>query len=83
MLPADNGNDDRFSLNQQINIQPQPRPTQNPPIHGQNLQNPPIQPESNINQFQDDNNVCGVPVVLTQSLIIGGTPVKNRGEWPW
>lgn len=33
------------------------------------------------NQFQDDNSVCGVPVVgFTQSLVIGGQPA-GHGEW--
>ena len=80
----------------QQNPQPQSRPPQNPPIHGQNPQNPPIHSQNpqnpliqkpasnlNINQFQDDNTVCGVPVVLTQSLVVGGAPVQNHGEWPW
>jgi hypothetical protein len=88
ILPAsDDENADRFNLGQQnIQPQPQPRPPQNPPIHAQNPQNPLIQrpvSDSNINQFQDDNTVCGVPVVLTQSLVVGGAPVQNHGEWPW
>ncbi|XP_070492215.1 serine protease gd-like [Chironomus tepperi] len=91
ILPAsDEENADRFTLSGQHNIQPQPqpqsRPPQNPPIHAQNPQNPLIQrpsSDSNINQFQDDKNVCGVPVVLSQSLVVGGAPVQNHGEWPW
>lgn len=34
-------------------------------------------------KFQDDNLVCGIPVIgLTQSLIVGGQSA-GRGEWPW
>lgn len=38
-------------------------------------------PTQQINQFQDDNSVCGVAVAgLTQSLVIGGQ-AASRGEW--
>ena len=68
---------------------PQQRPPQNPQQN--QAQRPPQNPQSspnpqnydNINQFVDDNTVCGVPVVLTQSLVVGGQPVQNHGEWPW
>lgn len=86
LAALDGENGDRFNLDGQYNLQPQPQSPQNPPIHGQNPQNPLIQrpsSDSSINQFQDDNTVCGVPVVLSQSLVVGGAPVQNHGEWPW
>lgn len=34
-----------------------------------------------LNQFQDDNSVCGTPVAgFTQSLVIGGQ-AAGHGEW--
>lgn len=34
-----------------------------------------------LNQFQDDNSVCGTPVAgFTQSLVIGGV-AAGHGEW--
>lgn len=63
---------------------PQQRPPQNPQNQAQRPpQNPQSQNFENINQFVDDNTVCGVPVVLSQSLVVGGQPVQNHGEWPW
>lgn len=41
----------------------------------------PTQSGQQVNQFQDVNSVCGVPVAgFTQSLVIGGE-AAGRGEW--
>jgi hypothetical protein len=90
--------EDRFSISGPA-IQPIPqnnpaRPQNNPAQRPQNNQQipanqrPPQNPQlsqnnDNVNQFLDDNNVCGVPVVNSQSLVVGGEPVQNHGEWPW
>jgi outer membrane biosynthesis protein TonB len=56
---------------------PQKKPAQNPqqrpPSQKPPAQNPQIQTEypqqpSDVNQFQNDNSVCGVPVIGSQSL---------------
>lgn len=57
--------------------QPQPQPQQQPQGNPK-----PVNPQS-VNQFQDDNAVCGIPVAgFTQSLVIGGQ-AAGHGEWPW
>jgi septal ring-binding cell division protein DamX len=86
-LPAEE-TEDRFNINgqhiqpkPQQNPQTQQRPSQNPTLQQQQQrpsQNPTIQTQQsnnnfdNVNQFVDDNNVCGVPVVISQSLVVGG-----------
>lgn len=73
-------NGDNFNIQEPtvptVPIQPEPvsdvpRPISRP-INSANQQ---------VNQFQDDNAVCGVPVSgFTQSLVIGGQ-AAGRGEW--
>lgn len=67
---------DRFSIDGAS--QPtQPRPQPQSPKPDSPRPNAPTQ----LNQFQDDNSVCGVPVAgFTQSLVIGGTGA-GHGEW--
>lgn len=69
--------DDRFNVEQLLPIQPiQPQPPQPKPD-----QQKPQRPNQQVNQFQDDNAVCGIPVAgFTQSLVIGGQPA-GHGEW--
>lgn len=89
-LNAADGSEDRFTVeNPNYQIQPAPqnppispnRPPQNPQNPPININRPPQNPQQtsgeNINQFQDDNTVCGVPVVLSQSLVVGGQPAGN------
>lgn len=76
----DGETEDRFSVNP-VPVAPQPQP----PQQAQQQQPRPNQQRPNIiqnvNQFQDDNAVCGLPVAgFTQSLVIGGQ-AAGRGEW--
>lgn len=53
---------------------PKPKPDSPKP-------NRPSGTNQQVNQFQDDNSVCGTPVAgFTQSLVIGGQ-AAGRGEW--
>lgn len=55
-------------LEQPVPVRDPPRPSNKP--QGQS-----------VNQFQDDNAVCGIPVAgFTQSLVIGGQ-AAGHGEW--
>jgi hypothetical protein len=63
-------------------VQPQPQPQPQPPAQRPNQQQQQRPTNNqNVNQFQDDNAVCGTPVAgFTQSLVIGGQ-AAGRGEW--
>lgn len=65
--------EDRFNVHEPPTAQPQVKP---------DVPRPTAQkPNQQVNQFQDDSAVCGVPVAgFTQSLVIGGQ-AAGRGEW--
>lgn len=64
--------EDRFNVDEPQPVQPQPIHQPKPDV---------VRPNQQVNQFQDDNSVCGIPVAgFTQSLVIGGQ-AAGRGEW--
>lgn len=74
-----NGQDqeDRFTVEEPVvPIQPvTQRPAPKPDVARPNNN------QGQVNQFQSDDAVCGIPVAgFTQSLVIGGQPA-GHGEW--
>lgn len=72
MTSSNGDSEDHFNVDDSQTIQPQP-------IHKPKPDVP--RPNQQVNQFQDDYAVCGVPVAgFSQSLVIGGQ-AAGRGEW--
>jgi len=77
------GGDDGDAISLTPNQYQQQQQPQQQPQQPYNIVQQESRPGNNVNQFQSDDAVCGVPVVgQSQSLVIGGQAAA-RGQWPW